>query len=333
MGKKELLAELLFRTGLLRPLGALQPKELVVLCYHRIRPNDPPADYPYDEGVFGPTQLEFERQVKWLKQNFAILSESELLALISNGSHSRRSAVITFDDGYADNYELAYPVLRAHDIPAIFFLCPGLIDGGTLGWWDLIAYLIKKSDRPVITLSGETLPLGDRRSESVATVQDWMKSRPAVQTAGLIGELAEACGVPLPTREAQQSQFMSWEQAREVVRNGVAIGSHTHTHPVLGRLDEEGQRRELWDSKAALERQLGQRIRTLAYPVGRYGNFSEATMRIAAECGYEAAFSFRTGGNQPRKIQPYDVRRIAAVHNFCASFAGAAYMPELFTWN
>ena len=133
MSKKELLAETLFRSRLLRPITGLLPKGLTILCYHRIRPDVESAEYLFDEGVLGPFQSEFERQVKWLKSNFDILSESELLGLISKPLLSKRGVAITFDDGYRDNYELAYPVLRAYGAPAIFFLCPGLIDGRCLG--------------------------------------------------------------------------------------------------------------------------------------------------------------------------------------------------------
>jgi len=125
---------------------------------------------------------------------------------------------------------------------------------------------------------------------------------------------------------------MTWDQAREVSRNGVAIGSHTHTHRVLARLDEQAQRWELLESKLALEKHLGQAVHTIAYPVGRYGNFTPATMRIAGECGYKAAFSFRTGGNSLAAMNRYDMRRISARDRFDATFACCAYMPKLFTW-
>ena len=99
---------------------------------------------------------------------------------------------------------------------------------------------------------------------------------------------------------------MTWDHAREVIRNGIAIGSHTHTHRVLSRLAEPAQHWELRESKLALEKHLGQPVRTIAYPVGRYGNFTPATMRIAAECGYAGDW-------------------------FDATLACSAYMPKLFT--
>ena len=160
-----------------------------------------------------------------------------------------------------------------------------------------------------------------------------MKTRPHAETASLLTELSEACAAPFPDPELQRQQFMTWEQAREVSRHGVAIGSHTHTHRVLGRLDDEAQHWELRESKAALEQHLGQPVRTIAYPVGRYGNFNAATMRIARECGYQGGFSFRTGANAPGAINPYDIRRISAGDRFDGAFACSAYIPKLFSWD
>src|SRR3974390_1368042 len=103
MSKKQILAEALFRTGLLQPIAGLLPKSLIILCYHRIRPDGQDVAHPFDDGVLGPSQSEFDRQVKWLKTNFDVLSESELLELIANRSTPKRGMAITFDDGYRDN--------------------------------------------------------------------------------------------------------------------------------------------------------------------------------------------------------------------------------------
>src|SRR5215472_5418278 len=218
MSKKEILANALFRTGILQLLRHTLPKRLIVLCYHRIRP-DSPREYLFDEGVLGPSQSEFERQIKWLKCNFDVLSESEILEQVSKPWLAKRSVGITFDDGYRDNYELAYPVLRAHGMPAIFFLCPALIDNATLGWWDLIPYFVKQSSKPAILLGGEKFDLSRSRRKTVEVLQDWMKTRPAAETASLVEDLSKDCEVPFPDQIVQRQEFMTWDEAREVLRN------------------------------------------------------------------------------------------------------------------
>lgn len=125
MGKKELLANLLYHSGLWRPVWRLHPNGLVILNYHRIRQDRATGHCLLDEDVCGPTQSAFERQVKWLKAHFELLSESELLDVVRHGAGFRnRFAAITFDDGYRDNYDLALPVLDTHAVPAIFLSVP-----------------------------------------------------------------------------------------------------------------------------------------------------------------------------------------------------------------
>lgn len=334
MGKKEFLAKLLYHSGLIHAAGRLENSRLIILNYHRIRPAGAAVESSFDDGVFGPTQPEFERQIRWLKKNFDLITESELLELVgAPGTRRNRYAAITFDDGYRDNYDLAWPVLCSESAPAIFFICPGLIESRRLGWWDIIAYLVKKSRRATITVMGVTLPLGRRKLESIAQLHGWIKLRPRLETRNLLDELAVACDVAFPGREVQAAQLMTWQQVREVSDHGVAIGSHTHRHPVLATLSENEQREELETSKRELERRVNRPIRTLAYPVGGYCHFTAATMRIARECGYAGAFSFQTGGNIAGDIHPYNIRRLASSAQLDPLFACGALMPRIFTWS
>ena len=334
MGKKELLANLLYHSGLWRFVSQRRRHGLVILNYHRIRPDHATEPCQFDDGVFGPMQSAFERQVKWLKLNFEVLSESELLGIVLGARpFSGRFAAITFDDGYRDNYDLALPVLNAHDTPALFFVCPAIIDERRLGWWDVIAYLVKASPRTTIHLRGEVIPLNGQKPAAIGKLRAWMKLRPAAETATLMDQLSEACGVPPPDLILRDRQLMTWEQIREAGNRGVAIGSHTHTHRVLAGLTEEDQRWELLQSKAALEAQLERPVRTLSYPVGGYQNFTAVTMRLARDCGYEGAFSFHTGVNLPGDGNPYNLRRIAPSVTLDAMFACGVTLPEMFSWS
>src|SRR5260370_12400556 len=289
--KKELLASAVVHLGLLKFVSKLESNSLVILDYNRIRPDTAGDEAMFDEGVWGPTQLSFDHQVKWLKENFDVVSEGEILEAIRGRSkYKHRCVAITFDDGYRDNYTLALPVLKGNSVPAIFFVCPGLIDSGRLGWWDLISYLVKKSRKPFGTIDGKTLPLGPQASATIEMLQSWMKLRRSSEMEELIEKLSEACEVSLPDPELQASQFMTWEHIRDAAQGGVAIGSHTHPHPVLTTIDEETQRREMSESKSILEQRFGTGIRTIAYTVGRYSSLSAATMRIPLQCSDERAF-------------------------------------------
>jgi len=333
MGKKQLLATFLYSSGILQWIAKLSPAAITVLGYHRIRDDAAQgAESPFDEEVFGPTQSQFERQLKWLKQNFTLLSESELLTILEQPNLRDRYAVLTFDDGYRDNYELALPVLRAHGAPAIFFVCPGLIDSGTVGWWDLIAYLIKRSAKRTICLDGSVFDLEHGKSEAIAQLTGWMKRRPHRETADLVARISEACAVALPDSRQQSRELMTWEEVREAKRQGIAIGSHTHTHRVLATLREEDERWELRESKSRLESQLHCGVRTIAYPAGNRSNFTARTKRLVAECGYSAGFSYHSGVNTAGKVDRFDIARIAPANDLGPMFGCGAMMPNVFTW-
>jgi peptidoglycan/xylan/chitin deacetylase (PgdA/CDA1 family) len=105
-------------------------------------------------------------------------------------------------------------------------------------------------------------------------------------------------------------RFLSWDEAREMIGGGMAIGSHTHSHQVLSQLEPERQLEELSRSRAILKEQLGTEADALAYPVGRKASFTDRTQMLARDAGYRAAFSFHGGTNLPGKTSPYDVNRI-----------------------
>jgi peptidoglycan/xylan/chitin deacetylase (PgdA/CDA1 family) len=332
MGKKELLAKICDGAGLLPWIRKFQRSQIVIINYHRIEPAEGIALVPFDEGVYGPSQAAFERQIRWLKQNFDVVSESDLLALVRAGHFHGRFAAVTFDDGYRDNYTLAYPVLHASNTPAIFFICPDIIGKRHVGWWDVIAYLVKRTAKAAVSIRGVNVVIeGDQRA-AIRHLQGLMKLRKASETTGLLDEISAACDVALPDALLESEQFMTWDEVREVSGNGVAIGSHTHTHRVLATLDEASQRWELAQSKRTLEQQLQRPVRTLAYPVGGYEHFTPSTMRIAAECGYEGAFSFHTGTNYSDGVIPFNLHRIACTGDLDPLFKCGAYLPEVFPW-
>jgi peptidoglycan/xylan/chitin deacetylase (PgdA/CDA1 family) len=332
-GKKQAIAQFLMSTGLHRPLSRLAPASLTVVNFHRIREGraGKSGDFTeFDAEVFGPTADEFRAQMNWLKANSDLLSESDLLSGLRSGqAFSPRASMVTFDDGYLDNFTLALPILKELRVPAIFFIPTLALEDRSLGWWDVISYLLKKTQKTEIVLKGERLALSPDRGVVRTTLLQRMKLTSAEENQSLVQDLAQACAVELPSRELCGGELMTWDQVRETSQSGVSIGSHTHTHRVLATLDLATQREELSISKSQLERQLGKPVRTLAYPVGGYEHFNRETFGVAKECGYEAAFSFHTGVNQLGSLNPYDIKRVSAPETpalYCGLFA----LPQVF---
>lgn len=290
-------------------LRAVPGPDLLVFNYHRIRSNRPTS---FDDELFGLTLRQFREQMEWLRRSrIPILSESELLEAIARGEAlPRRSAMITFDDGYRDNYELAYPILRGLEVPAIFFIPTGAIEDRRLGPWDLVSYLVKTSPKDRIEFRGETFELRARRSVVARQLNNLRKTQAFEPAFPFLAELAKACGSSLPNAPLQDAELMTWEQLREISRNGITLASHTHTHPILAQISLAHQRQELIQSKSLLEARTGQRIRTFSYPDGNHCCFKLETKALVSEAGYSAAFSFLTGSNSMENIDRFDVRRL-----------------------
>jgi peptidoglycan/xylan/chitin deacetylase (PgdA/CDA1 family) len=221
--------------------------------------------------------------------------------------------------------------LKKHGVPAVFFIPSKMIDDRQLGWWDLIAFILKETKKPSVSLAGRIFELPREQSSAIRFFHKTMQLEKSADTEGLVTELAAQCGVPIPSKEVMGAEMMSWEELRTLASDGMTIGSHTHTHRVLATLDPEDQREELLRSKAFLEEKLSAPVRSLAYPVGGYAHFTPETRRIAEECGYQVAYSFCTGINRWSEISPFDVRRIGPALSV-PMIAGTTILPEVFDW-
>ncbi len=328
-GKKILLAKVLHHANLLQSIRVATGRKLIVFNYHRICGERKKAATDFDDGVIGPSAAQFEQQMAWLKNNSDILNEDDLLLVLENRKTlAKPSAMVTFDDGYIDNYTLAYPILKKHSIPAIFFIPTDSIATRQLGWWDIIAYLIKKTRKTTVIFEGIEIHLTDP-AEAIKYFLMKKKSEPHEKTRDLLVRLAEACEVPLPSRDTQSVELMSWEHIREISHAGITIGSHTHSHAVLSTLSLAEQKKEMSKSKEILERELGCTIQSISYPVGNYEHFSKETQILAAECGYKLGFSFNTGTNANKDMMPYNIKRVG-VQAEIELFAATALLPRIF---
>ena len=336
MGRKRTLAQVLNHSGgtavLRRLFRGRALRSLVVFNYHRIWPDDGPHHTPLESDVFETDVVNFDRQMAWLARNTRVLSEDELLELLARPRKLDRPAtMVTFDDAYRDVYDLAYPSLRRHNVPATLFVPTDMIDNRTVGWWDIIAYLTSKAGERTIEFFGTSFDLPRQAGEAAHFLQEAFKTLPADQTQDVLPMLAAACDVEPPDAGLMDRQLMTWDQIREVDRNGVTVGSHTHTHTVLATIGPDRQRHEMATSREVLQGQLGRRVRSIAYPVGERRHISSATRQVGLRCGYRLGYTYLTGYNRWGEIEPMAVSRTSAPSDL-ATFVGTAVFPRLFTF-
>jgi peptidoglycan/xylan/chitin deacetylase (PgdA/CDA1 family) len=204
-------------------------------------------------------------------------------------------------------------VLASRGVQGVFFLPTAFIGTNRFSWWDTIAYIIRRSRKQRFRLGVPPfrefdLDAMDVRSVITRVLDVYRRGNGGERgSEPFVAMLEEACGSPRP--EGLESCFMNWDEAGIMLRGGMAIGSHAHSHEILAGLSEEEQLMELATSKRILEERLGAAVSALAYPVGLPESYSPATRAAAVKAGYRMAFSFHGGFNRYGRIEPYNVRR------------------------
>src|ERR1017187_3188384 len=230
-GKRELLARGLFWSGATFLLGQLPERDLLlVLNYHRIGNAD--GDLFAHPGLFS-TSDQLSDHISYLKRHVSLVTLEEALAFADgtiNEKTRRCRVLITFDDGYLDNYEVAFPILRSHGVQGVFFLATSMVGSCYVPWWDQIAYLMKTARRRRFALRYPVDLVVDVDENGMAkSLRDVLRlhKRPDnIDPARFIRELwEEAKGQDLPET---LRRFLNWDEAREMISGGMAIGSHTH---------------------------------------------------------------------------------------------------------
>jgi peptidoglycan/xylan/chitin deacetylase (PgdA/CDA1 family) len=296
---------------LLERLHFLAPRRwhgLVAFNYHRI---GDPAGSAFDRDLWSALPEELDRQVGFLRRELDVVHPRDLPELQRKGRG--RYALITFDDGYRDNYEIAYPVLRGHGVPALFFVTTGFIDEPRAAWWDEISWMVRRSERNTLDASawwGEALDLGGDRAGPISRLVRAYKRQPSASGDEFLRALSEATGSGRCPAQEAAATWMNWDMLREMRDGGMAIGGHTVSHPVLARMDGTGQGSEIAGCGRRLLEELGEPMRWFAYPVGGRDAFDPSTRRHLAEAGVELAFSYYGGHRRFDEWDPYDVRRV-----------------------
>lgn len=300
---------------------------IYVFNYHRVGNAEITE---FDPNVFSCDEQHFARQIELIRSRFEVINVARLLEMIDTGAKLREPfAMITFDDGYRDNYTHAFPILRASRTPAVFFLPTDFIGKSKLAWWDEIAWLLKHARnrdlREVPWLDG--VRPQQCSSRSIRDVLTAFK-RSSLEVDTKLQQLRSATGCALTDADVA-NLFMNWDDVRSMRREGMDFGSHTHSHRILSHLKIETQHAELATSKQVLEAELGEPIFTLAYPVGNASTYTTETQSMAESSGYRAAFSFIAGVNEQPATNRFELRRIAVEENaepkdlcFATAFAG-----------
>jgi len=310
--KRVAAASIFGRTGLATGVSRLLSHfrtDVRILIYHRVV--DP--DRAYDVANVSATPDQFVRQLDFLSQAYDVIGFADLLAAY-DGSRQlpKRPLLITFDDGFSDNYAFAFPALAARNLTAAFFVTTGDIGKRELFWFDKVGYLVKiTSEASWDLLDGSSIELAGR--DRLLVCKDLLNRLKAFPNSKRIKQVQLLEERTLDGSESVDDiNFpMTWSQLEEMAQGGMEIYSHTCTHPVLSTLQDEDEiRAELAHSKATIEEKLGRSCNVFAYPVGRWSSYDQRTLRIVNECGYQLACINESGLNDLTRTSKLELRRI-----------------------
>lgn len=278
---------------------------VIILNYHRATGGD------------------LRRHLLYLRRYYRLLpleeALEELYTLPERGRKrvrdQRTPLVLTFDDGYHDNYTHAFALARELRVPITIFLIPGYLESGDYFWWQEGQRLVQRAQADKVTIEGRTYHLnqpGERKALIQAIDTRLRHAKSIAEREVFLKAARESLAVPSSvTMEEEAALPLTWAQVHEMKESGwVSFGAHTMHHPVLAYLTNAAEMRwEVAECRMVLEQQLGHPVRTFAYPIGQPQHIGEDVLYAVQQAGYEWAVTTVYGFNKPRS-DPYLLRRV-----------------------
>jgi len=289
---------------LLEAVDERSPDLLRVLTYHRVVEKD--EDSPLSPGMTVSLPV-FQEHAAYLSHCYHVLHIQDFLDASRAGSGlPPRSVLITFDDAYQDFADLAWPVLRQYALPVTLFVPTAFPDHPErVFWWDWLSEAFRLTTRrdELETPTGRfSLSAPAQRRSAYKRLRDYVKSLPNARVSGVVEQVCSQLGVP-----QSGPPVLGWEDLRELARQGVSLGAHTQTHPLMNRISLEEVCQEISGSFDDLQREIGSALPVFAYPGGE---LSDAAARHLQEAGAELGFTTRRGLNDLSSLDRLRISRI-----------------------
>jgi peptidoglycan/xylan/chitin deacetylase (PgdA/CDA1 family) len=306
-------------TGVAVPLLRARPlvrQAVTILCYHRVLPVADLDEFPFDTDVISATPEDFDWQMRFLRRHMSPISVVEFLdALKSGRALPVRPALVTFDDGYDDCYNHALPILEKYGIPATAFVTTGYIDSQDTYWFDRLAFSVlhtraKRLEVADLAWNGDVPDSRRGRRDLYQQLVERLKAVTNRERLAALQSIWTQCGVTLRREEAELSRPMSAAQLASASKRGLAVQSHTVSHPILSRIDAAELDFELRESRATIAEVTGRAPDVLAYPNGTWADFGEREIDAARRHGYRAGMTYEVGVQSRKNIDSFRLLRL-----------------------
>ncbi len=269
----------------------------VIFMLHRVRPDA-------SDG-FGPNRIlevrpEFlDETIRFVvDRGFEVLSLDGVHARLADGDFDRPFACFTFDDGYRDNHEYAYPIFRRHGLPFAIYVPTDFPDGGGDLWWIKLEMVIAAISTLEIKMDGVSsrfdLKTAAQKDKAFDQIYWWLRRSQEAEARGTVEELCRTHGID--ASGLCRDLIMSWPELRDLATDPlVTIGAHTRRHMALAKLTRAEASLEIEESVRRLETELGRPIRHFSYPYGDEGSAGPREFDLARELGLATAVTTRKG--------------------------------------
>lgn len=302
----------------------LHKGKILVLMYHRVVSENERHQYPTQPGMYVRKDV-IEKQLLFLKKYFTIISVPEMIEHIRKKKleGDKRYCVITFDDGWLDNYQNAYPVLKKHSIPATIFLPTDFIGTKRRFWSDKMEVLlteleempVERMDFFISSLKSRFRvsvdPKGKILNERIDHIIDKCKILPEEEIDIFIEETSRYLDISIPSERV----FLNWKEVKEMSSNGISFGSHSCTHRILTKLKIKEIRREIESSLNTLRKKDVNFFPAFCYP---NGNYSHAIIRLLKTTEYVTAMTTDFGFVPDKPQDMFSLKRVG-IHNDVSS--------------
>lgn len=323
---KPLIISSLYHLKFFDILRQFQKKRVIILMYHRF--SQKPEPFKIQQSIF-------ENQIKFLKKKYNFISLKHYSEVL-NGQRDDlpdNPMIITIDDGYLDNYTVAYPILKKHSIPATIFLTTDFITHKSWLWSNRLEYILKNSklkefDFP---LGGDTIQfwVDDFKNwhRTQLAIFDYCRTISNVEKAKVLNDLAKHLKVDVPEQVVADFEPLTWTQIKEMRGHEIDFESHTCSHPILTNVTSERLKSEIMDSKREIENNTQIQVSSFCYPNGQSEDINENVIKVLEQSGYNCAVTTINGYNKIGNTNRFLLNR-TSVH----SQMNKGLLKEV-TWN
>ena len=249
-----------------------------ILCYHGVTKYKNYGVVNFSKKHI--SKNEFYQQIKYIKKNFNILSIEEIYThILKKIPFKKNSVSITFDDGFKNNFDVAVPILKKFQVPAIFYICPQIIEKQEMFWVDKIEACIVfyKKKKFLLNINKKKkkfdIKNNKKKIKTINEIKKICKKTNDLKKDQIINDLIINTAVKPSIKLNENYKVATWSQINKIIKNKLfTIGGHSLTHSIFTKLTLEKLERDINNTIKLIKKRTGYTVKHFSYPEGKYNN-------------------------------------------------------------